>query len=161
MEILDDILAEIQSVKNENQQLKQTLVELTKSINQIEIKPTVSVNSQKLSDYIWQNIEPKIGNVSASLKPQLEQFQTVASKIPNEIKQTQIKEFKIFNGNWFVIFGSIFLVLFLISLFLIPKAKMKYAENDVEKVYLENQILKVQIQNFKDKNPKLGSKYFE
>jgi uncharacterized membrane protein YhiD involved in acid resistance len=130
MEFLKDLLEEIQTIKQQNEQFKQenqrlgqSIEELTQAVRQIEIKPNVTMNIQRATDLIWEKLEPKIGNVSTGLKPQIEQFQTVISKIPNEIKQTQVKEFKIFNGKWFAVWGVFYLSLFLIAIYFTPRIK--------------------------------------
>lgn len=157
MEILNDILVEIQSIRAENQQLKQvnqgfgkTIEELEKSISKIDIKPINKV--QISSNSVWEHIEPNLNKYFSDIREEFNWLKEVSSKIPARVENVNKHEFKIFNGNWFAIWGAFYLVLFLIALYFIPatKAILNPSETSAIQRHLQFHI---------DRNPKTEAKY--
>lgn len=146
MEILNDILEQNKKQSTEIELLKQAIESLNKQIN--NPKP-VNLDAEKVANGIWMQLQPK----SNELSKKLEQFENTASKIPTEIKNKTNYGITLNTKIWL---SLIFLSLIIGFLFA-PKAIQK-AEYETLKFKLEYR--EKQIENFSEKNPRLGEKYF-
>jgi hypothetical protein len=147
--MLEEYFAEVQSQKAMIEALTKEVSALKSQVN--SPKP-INLDSEKVAKHLMPHI-PHIENSLQSIQTKMQELTAVVSKIPKEINNKEEWGINLGTKVWMsVVFFSL-----VCGFWLAPKAVQK-AEYEATKFRLERK--EQQIQDFKNKNPKLGDKYF-
>jgi hypothetical protein len=144
--MLEDFFAEVKSQKAIIETLTKEVSALKSQVN--SPKP-INLDSEKVA----QHLIPHINTSLQGIQSKTQELTAVVSKIPKEINNKEEWGINLSTKVWMsVVFFSL-----LYGFWLAPKAAQK-AEYEVTKIQLERR--ENQIQEFRNKNPKIADKYF-
>lgn len=146
MELVQDILEEINKQKMVIQALTKEVSALKSEVN--TAKP-INLDSEKLAKLITPHMDTTLKGIQSKAQ----ELTNAVNKIPKEINNREEWGISISTKVWLsIVFFSL-----LCGFWLAPKA-VQEAEHKATKFQLERR--EQQIQEFKNKNPKSGDKYF-
>jgi hypothetical protein len=146
MELVRDILTEINSQK--------ALIEaLTKEVSALKSQVNTPKPINLDFDKVAKALTPHIDTSLKGIQTKTQELTAVASQIPKEINNREEWGINTSTKVWFLVVVLCLLVGFWVA----PRA-VQEAEHKMTKFQLDRR--EQQIQEFKNKNPKLGDKYF-
>lgn len=146
MELVRDILTEINN--------QRAVIEaLTKEVSALKSQMNTPKPINLDFDKVAKALTPHIDTSLKSIQTKTQELTTVASQIPKEINNREEWGINASTKVWFLVV----IISLLVGFWIAPKA-VQEAEYKATKFQLE--LRERQIQDFKNKNPKLGDKYF-
>jgi hypothetical protein len=146
MELVRDILTEINS--------QRTVIEaLTKEVSALKSQVNTPKPINLDFDKVAKALTPHIDTSLKGIQTKTQELTTVASQIPKEINNREEWGINTSTKVWFLV-----IVLSLLVGFWVAPRAVQEAEHKATKFQLDRR--EQQIQEFKNKNPKLGDKYF-
>lgn len=146
MELVRDILTEINS--------QRTVIEaLTKEVSALKSQVNTPKPINLDFDKVAKALTPHIDTSLKGIQTKTQELTTVASQIPKEINNREEWGINTSTKVWFLV-----VVLSLLVGFWVAPRAVQEAEHKATKFQLDRR--EQQIQEFKNKNPKLGDKYF-
>jgi hypothetical protein len=146
MELVRDILTEINS--------QRAVIEaLTKEVSALKSQVNTPKPINLDFDKVAKALTPHIDTSLKSIQTKTQELTAVANKIPKEINNREEWGINTSTKVWFLVV----VISLLVGFWVAPRA-VQEAEHKATKFQLDRR--EQQIQDFKNKNPKLGDKYF-
>lgn len=146
MELVRDILTEI---NNQRAVIEALTKEVSALKTQVNNPKPINLDSEKLANILTPHMDTTLKGVQSKA----EELNRAVSKIPKEINNREEWGINTSTKVWFLVI----IISLLVGFWLAPKA-VQEAEYKTTKFQLE--LRERQIQEFKNKNPKSGDKYF-
>jgi len=146
MELVRDILTEI---NNQRAVIEALTKEVSALKTQVNNPKPINLDSEKLANLLTPHMDTTLKGV----QNKAEELNRAVSKIPKEINNREEWGVSTSTKVWFLVV----ILSLLVGFWVAPRA-IQEAEHKATKFQLDRR--EQQIQDFKNKNPKLGDKYF-